>query len=315
MTSRSINPTSRTLPILVTGATGQQGGGVARELLRRGHSVRVLVRDPEAPGARELAALGALPVRGDLDDAEALRAAVAGTRGVFSVQPLSPDDPEAEVRRGIAVADAVHRAEGVEHLVYASVGGAERNSGIPHFETKWRVEQHIRELGLPATVLRPVFFMTNFGFFGPSWQEGRLVYGNFVDLDRTLQMIDPADVGWFAAEAFENPGEYVGRAIELAGDELTAQQIAEEFAAVAGTPVTAVRLPDSELEKWGEDGVRMYGWFNGPGYAADLPALRRSAPGLRTARDWLRESGWTAPAAPAAPEDSGTGAAAPEGSA
>ena len=147
--------------IVVTGATGQQGGATARHLLAQGWRVRAFVRDPIKPAAQELAAKGAELVQGDLDDRASLDRALSGAYGAFSVQTfMGPEGPIGEARQGMVLADAA-KAAGIQHLVYTSVGGAERKSGLPHFESKWQIEEHIRSLGLPATILRPVFFMEN----------------------------------------------------------------------------------------------------------------------------------------------------------
>src|SRR5690606_11416382 len=128
----------------VSGATGSQGGAVARALLEGGWEVRALVRDPAAHAARMLARLGAQLVPGNLDDPESLRVAARNVSGVFSVQPsaMSAPDPEREVRRGKNLADAA-AASGVAHLVYSSVAAADRGSGVAHFETKREIESYI----------------------------------------------------------------------------------------------------------------------------------------------------------------------------
>src|SRR4051812_21317853 len=142
-----LSPMSNGRTILVLGATGRQGGATARALVARGFSVRVLTRDADRPAARTLVGLGAAVVKGDLDDAPSVRRAMEGVHGVFSVQtPYGPGGSERELQQGIAVVDATKDA-GVEHLVYSSVGGAERNTGIPHFESKYRIEQHVRAAG------------------------------------------------------------------------------------------------------------------------------------------------------------------------
>ncbi len=155
-------------PVLVVGATGNQGGATARALLADGWPVRAMTRDPNSAGAKELAALGAELVTADLDDPPSLEAAVRGMYGVFSVQNFMTAGLEGEVRHGNAVAAAASEA-GVMHFVYTSVGGAERASGVPHFETKWTIEQRITQLGLPATVLRPALFMDNFAHPQARW--------------------------------------------------------------------------------------------------------------------------------------------------
>lgn len=215
--------------VVVTGATGRQGGAAARALLSRGWAVRALVRDPDKGEALALKEAGAILFRGDLDDVASLDAALAGAYGVFSVQTFTgPDGLVGEVRQGKAVAAAAARA-GVAHFVYSSVGGADRPGEVRHFATKGEVERHIEALGLPATILRPTFFITNFEGLGPQWAEGSLVLTLAV-LERTrLQMITPADIGNIAAEAFGAPADYLGRVIEIAGDELTGPQMAEVF--------------------------------------------------------------------------------------
>jgi uncharacterized protein YbjT (DUF2867 family) len=141
--------------VLVTGATGRQGGATARELSSRGWTVHALVRDPDKPEAQALRRHGVTLVRGDMEDPAGLDAALRGVYGVYSVQTFTgPDGLTGEVRQGKAVAEAAARA-GVTHFVYGSVDGSDRSSGVAHFETKGEVEKRIAALGLPATVLRP----------------------------------------------------------------------------------------------------------------------------------------------------------------
>ena len=272
--------------VLVTGATGQQGGATARHLLAHGWSVRALTRDPNSPPAQALGEAGAEVVQGDLGDRTSLDRALSGVYGVYSMQtPYLGVD--AEERQGKALADAASAA-GVQHFVYASVGGAERNTGIPHFESKWGIEKHVHELGLPATVLRPVFFMEN---FNP--QRESILNGTFTSRglkpDKRLQLIASDDIGAFAALAFANPQDYIGQSLELAGDELTEPQMVETMAKVIGRPVSIVPADGPPRN---EDLVKMMDWFNEKGYEADIPALRARYPGLMTFETWLRRSGW-----------------------
>lgn len=283
-------------PILVLGGTGRQGGATARELLRRGRVVHALVRNPQAPAARALADAGAVLVRGDFDDEASLRAAMTGVHGVFSVQTFrTPGGVATEERQGKAVADAAART-GVAHLVYSSVGGAERSSGVDHFESKWHVEQHIQKLGVPATVLRPTMFHEVFLDTGPRLVDGRLVLGLWLRPDVPLQLIATSDIAGFAADAFEDPDTWLGRQVEIAGDELTGPQMAEAFARVAGIPARYQELPIDQLRAVRPDLAAMFDFFNDRGYRADLPALRRIRKDLVSLEDFLRTS-WTAPVA------------------
>ena len=221
--------------IVVTGATGQQGGATARHLLAAGWPIRILVRDPAKPGAVEFARAGAEVVVGDLLDPDSLRAAFEGAYGVYSMQTWrGPGGIAAEKEAGFNVAQAAADA-GVAHLVYSSVGGADRAPEVAHFVSKHEIEQRIAALGLPATILRPVFFMDNFRWQAAGIQAGKLVQG--VKPTTRLQLIAVDDIGAFAALAFGAPDEWIGRTLEIAGDELTLVEVAEVFAERLGRPV------------------------------------------------------------------------------
>jgi uncharacterized protein YbjT (DUF2867 family) len=274
--------------IVVTGATGQQGGATARHLLAQGWRVRALVRDPNKPAAQELAAKGAELAQGDLDDRASLDRTLNGAYGVFSVQTfMGPEGPVGETRQGKRLADAA-KAAGIQHFVYTSVGGAERKSGLPHFESKWQIEEHIRSLGLPATILRPVFFMENLRspWMGP--RDGVLAVA--LSPSTALQMIASDDIGAFAALAFARPQEFIGKALEIAGDSLTMPQVAEAFTQVSGQPVRFVEQPLEQVRSFNAEMGDMMAWFNDHGYAADIPALRKLRPGLLTFEAWLRKT-------------------------
>lgn len=280
--------TSKT--VLVTGATGQQGGATARHLLADGWRVKALVRNPAGPAAQELAQLGAELVRGDMDDRRSLDVAVQGAYGVFSVQPalIPPDFAENELQRGLNVAEAAHEA-GVEHLVYASVGSADRDTGIPHWDIKWQVEQRIRALGIPSTILRPVMFMENhadptYGLTG----EHALI--RTIPANATVQLIALSDIGAFAALAFGNPEQYLGKPIELAGDELTLDQIVTAIGQATGRtlPLSPIRKePVAPSAVAGET----EGTFSFCGWQADIPALRAQYPALMDFDTWLAREG------------------------
>lgn len=276
--------------ILVTGATGQQGGAVARKLLERGFAVRVLTRDTQKPAAKELAGLGAEVVEGDLDDRASIERALEGVRGVFSVQQFAETGVEGEVRQGKALADAA-KETGVEHFVYSSVGSAHKETGIPHFDSKWEVEEHARGIGLPCTVLRPVFFMQNW-----EWMREPILGGALpqpLDPEKPLQNVAVEDIGAFAALAFENPDQWIGREVDLAGDEMTMTDIAGAFSRVTGREVSYVQTPwDQFEEQMGEEFAVMYRWFDDVGYEADIGALRSEHPGLTSLEDYLRGHGW-----------------------
>lgn len=276
--------------IAVTGATGQQGGATARELLARGFRVRALTRNPAAPAATGLSALGAELVRADFDDLPSLAAAFEGASGVFSVQGFWDVGVEAELRHGRQVAEMAKRA-GVRHLVYASVGGAERASGVPHFESKWQIEQHIHALDLPATILRPVEFMENF-----NWSRGAILGGTVMSQglrpERKKYLIAVEDIGVFAAIAFSEPERYIGRALEIAGDALTEAEIAATMGRVLGRSVRLTPLENPSSGGVRDELLHMWRWFDEEGYRSDLDALREIHPDLLTLEAWLRRNGW-----------------------
>jgi len=276
--------------ILVSGATGQQGGAVARSLLERGFAVRALTRSPEKPEAKELAGLGAEVVSGDLEDRSSIEGVLEGVRGIFSVQNFWEAGYEGEVRQGVQLADAA-KAAGVEHYVYSSVGSAHRQTGIAHFDSKWEVEEHVRGSGVPYTVLRPVFFMQNWEMMREPILGGTLPQP--LDPDKPFQMIAVEDIGVFAAMAFQNPDEWVGREVDMAGDELTMPEIADTFSRVIGREVGYYQVPwDQFEEQMGEEYAVMYRWFNDYGYEADITALKREHPGLISFEQYLRVHGW-----------------------
>jgi uncharacterized protein YbjT (DUF2867 family) len=277
--------------ILVTGATGQQGGAVARHLLGAGWHIRALSRDPAKPAAQALAAAGAEVVQGDLDDGASIARALAGAYGLFSVQNPQEHGPEVEIRQGIALADAA-QAAGVRHLVYSSGGGAERSSGLPHMESKWAVEQHIRGLSLPTTILRPVFFMENL-----QWNRQQIEAGTLsLALRPTtrLQMIAADDIGALAALAFAEPERSIGEAVEIAGDELTMPEAAAVFGKVLGRHVAFIEQPLEQVRSFAPELAETMVWFNEHGNRANIAALRKRYPNLKTLEQWLQLNGWGA---------------------
>ncbi|MFI6596943.1 NmrA/HSCARG family protein [Nonomuraea sp. NPDC050536] len=278
--------------ILVAGATGNQGGAVVDALLEHPDRwrVRALTRDPVGAPAKALAARGVEVFAGDMADRESLKQALKGAYGVFGVQNSRTAGLKGEVKQGITLSDAA-RAAGVEHFVYASVGGAERVRGIPHFDTKWEIEQHLRATGLPATVLRPTTFMDVFTMRGVSVGLGMMAA--VLGQSTSLQMIAVKDIGVFARLAFEQPDTYTGQALELAGDQLTVPEIAATLKAM-GRQGRYARIPRVLLRTMGKE-ARMLFWFGESGYDADIPALRNRHPGLLTLRAWLaRTSGQVA---------------------
>jgi uncharacterized protein YbjT (DUF2867 family) len=273
--------------ILVTGATGQQGGAVARELLAHGHSIRAMTRNPEKEKARVLAKLGAEIIQGDLDDPASLEKATKGIWGVFAVQNTWEAGVEKEEQQGKRQAEISKKA-GVQHYVYSSVGSAHRNTGIPHFDNKWRVEETVRSLDFPShTIIRPVFFMENFisPWFKPSLDEGKLAVA--MKPDTVLQMIAVEDIGKFGAWAFEQHEQLNGREIDIAGDARTMLETARIFSSASGRKIEFVQTPIEQVRQFSEDFAIMLEWFDAVGYNADIKAISKES-GIRplTLTEW-----------------------------
>jgi uncharacterized protein YbjT (DUF2867 family) len=255
--------------VLVTGGTGKQGAATVRHLLASGLvKVRVLTRNPHSEKAKGLAAQGVELARGDFDDPPALVRALSGVSAAFSVQ----GDGALEAQRGKMFADAI-RAEGTPHLVYSSLDGAERGSGVTHYESKWRIEQHLRQLALPETILRPVAFMEN--FLMPAFPRSVFLGILRAALGRSkrLQLVSTSDVGWFAARALEEPTQYVGRTIALTGDELNVEEILDAYFKVAGQAPSPFLAPRFALRLLPKDLSSMLCWFAEHGFEANIPEL------------------------------------------
>jgi len=277
--------------VLVTGITGQQGGAAADSLLRRG--VRVVGLTRNAGKAAEWKSRGVELAEGALTDAKSMEGAMRKAGKVFLVTTFIEEGMDAEVRQGTTAIDAA-KAAGVEHLVFTSVVSASERTGIPHFETKGRIEEHLRRSGVPFTIFRPVFFMENFAspWMLPAIRQGKLV--NPVRPNVALQMIALRDIGEFVSAAFARPKEFLGQAVELAGDELTMPEALRILSERIGRKIAYEVLPDAQLEKAvGHDMAAMYRWFNSTGYHVDIPALaKRWGIPLTRFSEVVREARW-----------------------
>lgn len=284
---------AHTPTIAVFAATGSQGGAVTDALLASGAHVRALLRDTTSDRAAALAERGVELVQVDVDDPRTLADALRGVDAFWfmTIPPggMQDADTAGETRQGIALADAAAAAQ-VPHVVFSSVGGAERSSGVPHFESKYLVEQHLADLGIRTSVVRPVFFMENFRWMAPVLEDGTLVLRLPVPDDVPLQMIAVRDVGVVAATALLSAGA-VPEAVEIAGDQLTGSEIAAAHGRKAGLPARFEALPLSVLE--GQDDLQaMFRWFaETPAYQADLTQVRSIHPGVQTLEAWLDGDG------------------------
>jgi uncharacterized protein YbjT (DUF2867 family) len=281
--------------ILVTGATGSQGGAAAHELLKMGHTVRAATRHPDSEKATTLKDAGATIVTADFDDPASLEAAARGTDAVFAMGTPYEAGTETETRQSLAVIDAAKKA-GTRHIVYTSVSDADRDTGIPHFDSKYVVEQHLAGLDVPYTILAPVWFMENAlgPFYRPELAKGRLPLP--MPADHPLQQVAVENVGQVAAAVIHAGEPYYGKRINLAGDELSGSAMAKTIADAAGKPITYVALDLDAFRKANDDWGRMFDWFVRVGYSADIQGLRRDLPkiGWLTFADWCKKQDWSA---------------------
>ena len=281
------------LTVVVTGSTGKQGGAVAQALLERGHQVRAVTRDPNSSQARSLAGAGATLVVASLEDTAALTKALAGATSLFAMTTPFGGGTESETRQGVAAADAA-RAAGV-HLVFTSVGSANRQTGIPHFDSKYEVEKHIAGIGVRATILAPVYFMENLSFAKEQLAKG--VYPSALPPTRTVAQVAVADIGAVAIRVLEDSAQFTGKRFDLAGDELTGNEAMAILSRLIGRPLSYYQVPlDVIRQRMGEDGARMYEWLDRVGYTADRAALRREFPDVRfhDFESWAKTQDWKA---------------------
>ena len=283
-----------TTTIAVFAATGSQGGAVTEALLAKGAHVRALLRDTTSEKAQALAARGVELVAVNTDDAQSLTDALDGVDAFWfmTVPPGGMQNPDinGEVQQGIALANAAAAAQ-VPHTVFSSVGGAERDSKVPHFDSKYRVEEHLATLGLHTTFIRPVFFIENFYWFAPATEDDTLVVRLPLPDGTKLQVISVRDVGITAAAALLDSSS-VPSVIEIAADELTGSEIAAAFAEKAGMKARYEALPLAVLDGQ-KDMQAMFRWFaETQAYQADLNATRRIAPDALTLQAWLTASNY-----------------------
>ncbi len=283
------------LSVLVSGATGQQGSALARVLLDKGHRVRAFVRRPDSPEAKELERLGAELAEGDFEEPSTIEGAAKGMDAVFVVATPFEAGMEAETRHGIATANTA-KAAGVSHLVYSSVANADKDTGIPHFDSKRRVEEHIEGLGVPYTIVAPVYFMENLlaPWTLPQLKEGRLPMA--LPSSRPLQQIALSDIAAFTALVLENRDQFVGRRVDIASDELAGEEVTKVLTRITGHEIHYTELPLEQVRQaMGEDGARMFEWFDQVGYSADIAVLRRQHPevGWHTFEGWVKEQDWS----------------------
>ncbi|MEM7367831.1 MAG: NmrA/HSCARG family protein [Bacteroidota bacterium] len=280
--------------VFVFGATGQQGSSLIEALLPDGHHITGLSRNPDSPKAQALRSQGIQMKKGDFTDEAALTELMQGMDTVFFMTTPFEKGTEHETQQGITVANAAKQA-GVGHLIYSSVGGANLGTGIPHFDSKYLVEQHIQSLGIPYTIIAPVYFMEN--AISP-WSLEALKEGvirQAMPGDRLLQQVSVKDIGKMAAIAVNRRESMFGKRIDLAGDNVTGEQAAHILSQASGKSIRYEGFPADILKTQNEDLGLMYEWFDKVGYSSDIDGLHAEYPELQleNLQNWAAKQDWT----------------------
>lgn len=280
--------------ILVTGATGQQGGALARLLLQKKHEVYALIRntEPESPKAQNLRNLGAKLIKGDLDNPDSLEQATNGIDSVFLMGTWVEVGTEGETRRGKLMVD-IAKEKKIEHLVYSSVVNADKNTGIPHFESKYKVEQHIKHSGIPYTIIGPTFFMDNLlSYSRAGLQQGQLALP--LSLSLILQQSALENIAEFFTLVLERRNSFLGKRIDIASDELSGEQAAKVLSNELRRKISYVQVPLEQIRQASEDLALMFQWFERIGTGVDVASLHKQYPEVNwlTFKDWVKSQNW-----------------------
>jgi uncharacterized protein YbjT (DUF2867 family) len=275
--------------IVVLGATGRQGGQVARHLVNDGWQVKGLTRNPESKKTTALRSLGVDVVRADMNDKSSLESAFREAYGVFNMQAPVPGKIEVEIRQGRNVAEAA-RKTGIRHIVYGSAGLGDIKTGIEQWDAKIEVTQIMKELGLPLTVLRPVAFMelmVDPGYFpnASTW----FIWPQLTGSDYKIGWISVQDVGAIAAAAFSNPDQYIGKELALVADVKSLAECREIYREVTGKYPARFPMPLFLFEKFvGKDIPNMWRWLRKNPLTFDTSQTEEIHPEAMSVRTWLR---------------------------
>ncbi|CAN7575160.1 NmrA/HSCARG family protein [Agrobacterium tumefaciens] len=276
-------------PILVFGATGKQGGSVAKALLKAGWPIRALVLDSTKAESLQLRNAGVEIVQGSFEETNVIRTAMKDAYGVFSVLPanLAAED---EVRHGISIAD-IAAETGVSHFVYSS-GASVGNelTGVPRFDAKPRIEANIRQLDMTTTIIRPMIFMEMLVRPGFGLDEGRLV--SLIRPDHSIQLTAVEDIGRFVAAVFADKSRFGGATLKIASDRLNGRELEVAFSEAAGRSITYERFPDDVLAANADLAHMAKSLVDGPlAELVDLKVMREINPDLLPFRSWLAGNG------------------------
>ena len=275
--------------VFVTGATGKQGGAFIRNLLPMGCRIKALTRNPGSDSSQKLKKQGVEIINGDLDEPFSYKDQLNDVDAIFCVLTYE-NGIKKEINQGINLADLAKKFN-VKHFIYSSVIGADLHTGIPHWESKFRIEQHIQEIGLTYTLLRPNSFYEN--FLIPQ-VKSRLLKGKFVspvDRNKVQQFISTEDVGRFGAKVFMDQETYSGKTITLAAEQMDQQQVAKCFSEVMGKEISYQKLPGFITRlAMGKDLFKMFTWVNKNDavFVKDLDGFKKEFPEMIDLKTWIR---------------------------
>lgn len=277
--------------IFVTGGTGNQGGAVARNLALQGFTVKVLTRNTASAKAQNLKKLNIQLVKGDLNNADTYREHLKDVYGIFTVQTFE-DGIEKEIKQGISLATLAKEFD-VMHFLYSSVAYAHLNTGVPHFDSKFEIENHIRQLGVHFTIVRPTSLYEN--FLIPQVKKG-ILKGKLtqpINRDTIQQFIAAEDIGKACVKIFQNRDMYLGRTIHLAAEQLSTQEVAEIFSNVLGKKIEYKKLPVLITRLFlGNNLYKMFKWINEKSSSSieDVELTRKEFPDLLDLKCWIEKN-------------------------
>ena len=274
--------------VFVTGATGNQGGGVVKRLIANQFHVKALTRDPGSTKTHKLIDKNLEYVKGDLNDINSYREYMPGVDAVFSVQS-GENGINAEIKQGKELANMAKQI-GVKHFIYSSVAGADLHTGIPHWESKHQIEKHIKEIGLPFTILRPTYFYENYLF---PQVKSRILKGKLVTPlkgDKVLQLMSATDVGEMCLTILNTPENFTSKTITMANEQLTHLQVAEIFSEVMGRKIKYNKLPSIITRlAMGKNLFKMFSWLNNNSaiFIQDIEGSSKEYPKKLGIKKWI----------------------------
>ncbi len=277
--------------IFVTGASGRQGCAAVESLINNGFTVKALTRNPVSAAAQKLKTLGAQIITGDLDDTATYRDQLRDAHGIFCVLTYE-NGIDKEIQQGITLANQA-KEYGIRHFVYSSVIGSDANTGIPHWDSKAKIEDHIKLIALPYTIIRPCSILEN--FLLPQ-VKSRILKGKLpspVNKNVMQQFIASKDIGEIAAGIFLDPEKHMGKTFNLAAEEMDMQQLAQIFSEATGKSVKFQKMPMLITRLvMGKNLYKMFKWINENDslFVKDLAAFRNEYPNLTTTKEWIKNN-------------------------